>query len=520
MARHASPFVPPSRTSVFLWAAGMGALFLGVYGGTNWVTSWRAEVGRLYFLWEQMLPFVPVLIIPYLSIDVLFVGAFFLCSTDEELRTLVRRAAFAILVSGICFLLIPLQFAFDRPAVSGFLGVMFDVLTAFDRPHNLFPSLHISLLAIVWAVYRSRPRGWLRLALDGWFALIAVSPLFTYQHHFLDLVGGALVAILACHLFPKPATQLPRAKEGASRCIMALPNSPSRTSQRLGARYILLAIMSSLGACIAWPWTAILLWPATALLLMALAYFGAGTGVFAKSRGRLAAGTRLLLTPYLLGAYLSLHYYRRGSLAHMEVVPGILLGRKLSEVESEDAIRIGVRAVLDLTAEYGESRTFLQLPYRNVQVLDLTAPRPEQFVEAIAFIREHRARGKVYVHCALGYSRSACIVAAYLLVEGFASSVQEAVQMIHRVRPGIVMPEGLVQALDRFSDATQDKDKPIPADVPNASSGRCQEWNKSKTGEGAAHLRYYRELLRVRHGPADRHAGDEAEEYFAFPAQV
>jgi membrane-associated phospholipid phosphatase len=449
----------------------MGALFLVVYGGTNWITSWRVEVGRLYFPWEQMLPFVPVLIIPYMSIDLFFVGAFFLCSTDEELRTLVRRSAFAILASGICFLLIPLQFAFERPAVSGFLGVMFDVLTAFDRPHNLFPSLHISLLAIVWAVYRNRTWGWLRLALDGWFALVAVSTLFTYQHHVLDLVGGALVALLAYHLFPKPATQLPRAKEGAWRCYMGLPNPPSRTSQRLGARYTLLAIMASLGACTAWPWTAILLWPATVLLVVALAYFGVGTGVFAKTRGRLATGTRLLLAPYLLGACLSLHYYRRGSPAHAEVVPGILLGRKLSEVESEDAIRIGVRAVLDLTAEYGESRTFLQLPYRNVQVLDLTAPRPDQLVEAIAFIREHRTRGKVYVHCALGYSRSACIVAAYLLAEGFAGSVKEAVGMIHRVRPGIVMPEGFVQALHRYSDALPDEAKPIRVAVPNA---RCR----------------------------------------------
>jgi hypothetical protein len=59
------------------------------------------------------------------------------------------------------------------------------------------------------------------------------------------------------------------------------------------------------------------------------------------------------------------------------------------------------------------------------------------------------------------------------LAEGFASSVQEAVRMIHRVRPGIIMPEGLVWALHRFSDATQDEDELISVAVPNVSSGRC-----------------------------------------------
>lgn len=44
-----------------------------------------------------------------------------------------------------------------------------------------------------------------------------------------------------------------------------------------------------------------------------------------------------------------------------------------------------------------------------------------------------------------------------------------------------------------------------------------ETWN---AGALASRKRYYRELLRARHGPADRHAGDEAEEFFALPAQV
>jgi membrane-associated phospholipid phosphatase len=38
--------------------------------------------------------------------------------------------------------------------------------------------------------------GWQRLALQSWFALIAVSVLTTYQHHVLDVPAGAVLGAL------------------------------------------------------------------------------------------------------------------------------------------------------------------------------------------------------------------------------------------------------------------------------------------------------------------------------------
>jgi protein-tyrosine phosphatase len=80
--------------------------------------------------------------------------------------------------------------------------------------------------------------------------------------------------------------------------------------------------------------------------------------------------------------------------------------------------------VLDLTAEHAETRTFLEIEYLNVPVLDLTEPSREQLDIAVAFIAEHALRGGVYVHCALGISRSVAAVGAYkssLLVSVTAS---------------------------------------------------------------------------------------------------
>src|SRR4051812_47978909 len=54
---------------------GLSALFLVVYGGCNWITSQRHDVGTFYFEWERAIPFVPFLILPYMSIDLFFVAA-------------------------------------------------------------------------------------------------------------------------------------------------------------------------------------------------------------------------------------------------------------------------------------------------------------------------------------------------------------------------------------------------------------------------------------------------------------
>ncbi len=462
----AASMASPSWRSTAVWAAGMGALFFLVYGGTNWITSWRTDVGTLYFPWERRIPFIPILIIPYMSIDLFFIGSFFLCMNHEELRALTRRVTFAILLSGAGFLLFPLRFAFERPAVPGELGAIFGLLSALDQPYNLVPSLHISLLAIIRAVYGRRAHGWLRAALEAWFALIAASTVLTYQHHVLDVASGGIVAILAFLLFPDRGLQ-----------IHDMWHDPVWYRQRtnaVGTRYGFGAVVLLLVAYAAWPWAAILAWPAIALGVASLAYFGDGPSVFRKSGGVIRLWMRVILAPYHLGVAVCHLYYRRITPPYAEVVPGILIGRRLSNSESEHLIRVGVRAVLDLTCEMSESNALRHVKYHNVQILDLAVPSPGQLAEAVRFLRNYRPNGPVYIHCALGYSRTACVVAAYLLMAGFAASVDDAIRMVRRARPKIVLSEGLVQALHRFSERSQNAVRSIPLTVPNVSSVRCR----------------------------------------------
>jgi len=115
-ARSFNHRVHVSRLKAFTVSAELSVLFLVVYSGCNWITGQRSHVGSFYFQWEHAIPFVPLMILPYMSIDLFFIAAPFLCRTEEELRTFSRRVIAAILIAGLCFLLFPLRFAFPAPS--------------------------------------------------------------------------------------------------------------------------------------------------------------------------------------------------------------------------------------------------------------------------------------------------------------------------------------------------------------------------------------------------------------------
>jgi membrane-associated phospholipid phosphatase len=419
-----------AKTSLLL-----SLLFLVVYGDTNWITSQRSDVGTWHYAWEFAIPFVPLMIMPYMSIDLFFVAAPFLCRTNDELKTLTRRIVFAILSAGACFLLFPLRCEYVKPEVDGWLGVVFRTFGGLDQPYNLLPSLHITLGVILAELYARRTRGVARAAVYAWFSLIALSTVLTYQHHFVDVVGGLVLAAVCLYLVPEAA---PRS--------LGSKNTPVALYYATGALALLVL------AAITWPWGGFLLWPVAALGVVSAAYCGLGPGIYRKCDGRLPLSTRLVLGPVLLGQNLSLVHYRRQCKPWNEVLPGLLIGRALTRAGADAAVRRGVSAVLDLTVEFSRPAPFRATTYRNLPILDLTAPTPGQLREAVRFIARESARGTVYVHCKVGYSRTAAVVGAYLLATGRATTAHEAVALLRQARPTIVVRPEAMAVLTAFAE--------------------------------------------------------------------
>jgi len=427
-----------------LWAVVTSAFFMTLYPLTNWITSHRdqAIVGTWYFEWEKHIPFIPAFIVPYMTIDAFYFGAPFLCTEKREIRTLAKRLIAAISIASICFLLFPLRLGHERHEVAGIFGPVFKFLWSFDQPYNLAPSLHIALRSILWFVYVRHTRGFLRGAVRVWFILIGVSTLFTWQHHVIDIVTGQALAMFCFFLFPDPVGE-PK----------LWPTTGDVTPNwKLGGWYagagvVLLLLAAKLGG-----WWSLLGWPGMAMSFVALAYFLVGPVVFRKRGGRVPLSARFCLAPFLIGSEVSYRIHRNELPPAAEIAPNVLFGRRVDEREARELVARGVHAVLDVTAEYRETPSLRALKYENIQILDFTTPTSPQLRRCVAFIEEHAKDGPVFVHCALGYARSACVVGAYLLKAGVAATPGEAVAMIRKARPRAKMPPRLVRALEKYHE--------------------------------------------------------------------
>lgn len=155
-----------------LWILCLGWLFFLVYGLCNLFASRLADVPSYYYAWERQIPFDSALIVPYFTIDLFYAGSVFLCRDRRELNTHATRTVTAIVISAAGFLLFPLKFVFERPAVAGVHGFFFALLEGIDKPSNRVPLLRVSWLMIVRIRYADRPAGLWRRALHVWFALI------------------------------------------------------------------------------------------------------------------------------------------------------------------------------------------------------------------------------------------------------------------------------------------------------------------------------------------------------------
>jgi len=430
----------PTKLTAARAAAVLSLLFLVIYGGCNWITAHRSDVGTWYYSWEHFIPFVPLMIVPYMSIDLLFVAAPFICNSHAELRILCRRISFAILVAGIFFLAMPLKMGVARPLTTGWTGALFHMLHGFDQPYNLFPSLHIALRTILAELYARHTKGVTRIASHVWFSLIGFSTLLTYQHHFVDVVGGFVLAAFCFYIF----REAPHARA-------FVPN------RRVGGYYAVGAILCLCAAFAAWPWTAILLWPALALGVVVSGYWFFGPVIFGKSEGRLPWSTRIVLAPVIFGQYLSLLHYRRQADAWNEVTPQLWIGARLNQREAVEARRLGVTAVLDLTTEFPEPPAFRELAYCNIPVLDLTELTVERLPQSVEFISQHAKSGIVYVHCKVGYSRSAAAIGAYLIASGAAADATAALEILKRTRSGIIFRPEVFVALEKFCRGDKSK---------------------------------------------------------------
>jgi protein-tyrosine phosphatase len=177
------------------------------------------------------------------------------------------------------------------------------------------------------------------------------------------------------------------------------------------------------------------------LLLVALNYLLFGAAGFQKNTdGRLSSAATWLLAPYLAAAWLNSRLWTRAQPTPNEVTTGVWLGRIPGPGEAEQ-----FNALFDLCAELPLRAS--PKAYRSLPLLDLCVPSPADCLQAAQSIEDLRQHGTVLVYCALGYSRSATAVAAWLLHSRRCTDVAEALALLRRARPQVVLSEAHQHAL-------------------------------------------------------------------------
>ncbi len=348
--------------------------------------------------WERAIPFLPWMIVPYLSSGIFFAGSFFWVQTQDQLRLLSQRLLLCTAFACLIFVLWPLQLSSARPSIESKLWApLFAYLNFVDRPYNQLPSLHVAYCVVLWSALKQGRVPLLQWLLGIWLTLVASATLFTYQHHFFDVVAGLLLG-------------------GASVLFISPLSSSQRYTPAVSLHYALAALGSIfLGVVSGLVYVACYF--ALCLALVSFAYWRQNASFLRKRRGQFPLLTWLLFAPYLLGYWLIWCCVRlrdRGQPAIRICTEKLLISRRLTPVEA--ALLPSECSVIDLANELAELKHLREARYHYFPMLDLVPVAPAVCAQVVARIEAEIASGRsVLLHCAMGYARCVEISDAYLL---------------------------------------------------------------------------------------------------------
>ncbi|CAL4911538.1 unnamed protein product [Urochloa decumbens] len=153
-----------------------------------------------------------------------------------------------------------------------------------------------------------------------------------------------------------------------------------------------------------------------------------------NSVGRFPLWSIVLFGPFLMLArtYAKVKRYMRKESVYDNIVEGLYLGGWPFLLKH---LPPGSPSVIDCTCELPRSSFVPADEYLCLATWDTRAPTPYQIELAARWACRKRSEGKpVYVHCAFGHGRSACVVCAILVALGVAETWKDAENIIRERR--------------------------------------------------------------------------------------
>jgi membrane-associated phospholipid phosphatase len=181
------------RRFTLLWAL-LTAQFAVVFYGADWLTAQHPLRIHAYASAELAIPLVPVMVVPYMTMYVIFLFAPFVLQSAAELDRFAGTLARVIMIAGVAFLLLPAEPGFAPVSTAGSVwNPWLQLAATLSRKYDLVPSLHVALFTVCAGTYASRASGGVRMLLGTWLAIVAASTVLTHQHHLIDVVSGLVL---------------------------------------------------------------------------------------------------------------------------------------------------------------------------------------------------------------------------------------------------------------------------------------------------------------------------------------
>ncbi len=204
-----------------------------------------------------------------------------------------------------------------------------------------------------------------------------------------------------------------------------------------------------------WLWLKALLgYVAASFVVVSVAYaFRRPSWLGKNEAGHISLVARTFLWPFHTLNRLSLFLFkvRERKPGWCVVQPGLMWGRYLN---SQEASQVHADCVLDLTSEFEDCGLLRAKAFACVPMLDGTAPSADSLTLAVEHLEAMAARGATYVHCALGHSRSALVILAYLLKTGKIASIDAGLRELRSLRPRVGLSSGQRALLESYWSAT------------------------------------------------------------------
>lgn len=172
------------------------ALFSLCYSGASWITGRYASLPVWDLPFESAIPFVPSMAVVYLTLNPALMLAPLLFRKRHELAPLAVVLCLETLIATACFLLFPQTTSFARPPVTGWARFPFALADAMNLRYNQFPSLHVTFACTVAWAYAQRGGILGRIGWPLWSVAVAASTLLIWEHHLVDIFGGAVLAAM------------------------------------------------------------------------------------------------------------------------------------------------------------------------------------------------------------------------------------------------------------------------------------------------------------------------------------